>query len=194
MTQHDRPGETINPFASPPSSIAQVAIDTGEAPLIADLRALVGPNADYYLKKWAPLLQSARNTAGANWAAFFLSGFWLPYRKMYKLALVFYAFIIGESIAEEVVFISILGQPETPEWLNRVVGLVISIVCAAFGNQWYLSHAQRVISETRAEGLEGEALRERLSKRGGTSLWASLGMFALFVLMLGLVFAFFDAV
>lgn len=184
MTQYPRRDETVNPFASPASVTSHVLFDDSEPALVGDLRAFVGKNADYYLGKWAPRLNDPGKSAGANFAAFFLSGFWLPYRKMYKLGLIFYGFIIAELLAETVFFVSFLHEPEAPEALSRIVGFVISIVCAAYGNRWYLAHAQRVIAETRAEGLEGAALRERLSKLGGMSITASLAMFAGFMLVI----------
>jgi hypothetical protein len=185
MTQHERQDETINPFASPVPVISHVEIDTAESALLADLRAFVGPNADYYLKKWAPRLNDPSQSAGANFAAFFLSLFWLPYRKMYKLAAIFYGIIIVELIIETLIY----APQEPPEAPGRFLGLLISIACSAYGNRWYLAHAQKAIAKTRAEGLEGGALRERLSKLGGTNIWASLGMLAAFVVVLLVVFS-----
>ncbi len=48
-----------------------------------EIRAFVGSNADYFLKKWRPALEGLSNKAGFNCAAFCLSGFWFPYHKMY---------------------------------------------------------------------------------------------------------------
>ena len=147
------------------------------------LAAFVGSKAQYYLNKWAPLLRSGTGSAGFNWAAFFLWGLWLAYRKMYKVTLIFYAIIIVESVFEVVIFVGVMGKPETPQALGPVVLLVVSLICGAYGNRWYLSHARAAVSEHSREGLPGDALLETLSKRGGTNLAASLGMFALAIVV-----------
>jgi hypothetical protein len=147
------------------------------------LAAFVGSKAQYYLNKWAPLLRSGTGSAGFNWAAFFLWGLWLAYRKMYKVALIFYAIIIVEAVLEQVVFVGAMGKPETPQALWPVVLLVVSLICGAYGNRWYLSHARAAVSEHSREGLPEDALLEKLSNRGGTSLAASLSIFALAIVV-----------
>jgi hypothetical protein len=161
-----------------------------------ELRAFVGRKADYYLGKWWPALKSqgsgydqvavaglmlAQPKTGFNWAAFLLSGLWLPYRKMYKATFIFMGIILLESILEEVLFVGILGKPEPPAALGRLVGLVAAVICGAYGNRWYLSHAQKMIFQARSEEFQGDEYVKVLAQRGGTSLGASLGMFVLFI-------------
>jgi hypothetical protein len=140
-----------------------------------EVRAFVSPRADYYLKKWWLDLDSMGSATGFNWAAFFLSGLWLPYRKMYRATTILYGIILLETILEEIVFVGILGKPETPRALGRFVSLVAAIVCGAFGNDWYLSHSQKAITEVRNQALAADAHFQALAKRGGTSAAASLG-------------------
>lgn len=147
------------------------------------LRAFVGPRADYYLQKWSPLLLGGGRGAGFNWAAFTLFGAWLPFRKMYFFSLIFYGAIIVETIVEDLLFIGFFGMAGSPPILNSVVAIGAGIICGAYGNRWYLSHARRAISDVRARGLEKDAALVALSKRGGTSLAASLGLISLFVIV-----------
>jgi hypothetical protein len=132
-----------------------------------ELRAAVGRRVEFYLRKWA-------NTAhgGFNWAAFFLAGMWLPYRKMYRAAAVLYAVVIAESMLEELVFVTWLGWPETPRWVERGVAVGICWVCGSLGNRWYATHVARLIERARASQPEGEARLARLRESGGTSLLA----------------------
>ena len=173
--------QSQNPYASPMSEPMAFAAVPSEDPERAELRAFVGSRANYYLSRWSPLLGGRQAGAGFNWAAFLFSGLWIPYRKMYKVTLIFYAVVLLESILEEVVMVGILGQPEVPGGLSLVIGLAIWLICGVFGNRWYFSHAKRVIAEARAEGFEGEALLRTLSRRGGTNLLASFGIFFLFL-------------
>ncbi len=153
-----------------------------------EVRAFVGPRADYYIKKW--WLDPDRRTgigAGINWAALFLSGLWLPYRKMYRETLIFFGVILLETLLEDIVYVGFLGRPEAPGTLGRFVGLVAGIVCGGFGNEWYQSHAQKTIGKLRSQGLPEAAYIEALTKSGGTSIAASLGFFVLFILAMGVV-------
>ena len=147
-----------------------------------EFSAFVGPKADYYLERWRFAVDGPEIATGFNWAAFFLSGLWLPYRKMYRFAAIFFGIIWLETVLAEVVWVGILGKPEAPAALGRFVGLVASIVCGWLANEWYLSHARKAISEVRSQGLSEEAHLEALAKRGGTSLAASLGFLVVFLL------------
>ena len=149
-----------------------------------EVGAFVGSNASYYLKKWQPALEvagTAGNPTGFNWAGLFLAGLWLPYRKMYRATLIFWGILLLESLAEDVIYLGILGKSEVPGALGRSIGIIAALVCGGFGNAWYLSHAQKTISEVREQGLTGDAYFKALTSRGGTSLAASLG-----VLLLGI--------
>lgn len=149
------------------------------------LRAFVGSKADYYLQRWTPSVESEEASTGFNPAAFLLTGLWLGYRKMYLGASIFFAVILVESVAEELLFVGVLGK-ESPAAMSRVVGLVAAIVCGSYGNRWYLSHARKEIADVRAQGFEEQAVLEALSKRGGTSLGPAIGLLLLF---LGVTFA-----
>jgi uncharacterized protein DUF2628 len=184
MHAEDPDSNSINPYASPSLPPAFAADDSEELQVVA-LRAFVGPNANYYLSKWAPALRETPGTIGMNWAAFFLSGFWFPYRKMYKVALILYACVVAETIGEDLVFVRWAGEEIVPVWFDRVTTLAFAAVCGIYGNRWYLSHATRQVSELQAQGLDKEALWNALSRRGGTSLAAALGMFLVLLLILG---------
>jgi hypothetical protein len=149
-----------------------------------EVKAFVGSKADYYLRRWLPALQdrgNPGNATGFNLAALLLSGLWLPYRKLYKPAWIFFGVLFLESLVEEIVYVGILSRPDTPGYIGRLIGLVAAIVCGGFGNEWYLSHAQKVITEMRSRGLAEDAYFEALARRGGTSIAAVLGFLLLFI-------------
>jgi len=183
MSYSESPGDSENPYLAPSSAPEAPAGVSSADSTQQELMTFVGRKADYYLGKWRLLLTGAGRDAGFNWAAFFLSGFWIAYRKMYKVAIIFYAIVILESLAEEVLFIGILGKPETPAVIERIAGLAFALICGGFGNRWYYSHARRTIAEVHEEGIEGTALLDTISRRGGTSLGAALGMFLLFFIV-----------
>jgi uncharacterized protein DUF2628 len=145
-----------------------------------EVRAFVGPRADTYLKKWRAPLEGSGSGTGFNWAAFLLSGLWLPYRKMYLATTILFGIILIEAIAEEVVFVGILKMDDPPASLGPLVGILVGVVCGAFGNRWYLTHAQKAVAAVREQGLSEDAYLQALSKRGGTNALAALGFLLLF--------------
>jgi hypothetical protein len=106
---------------------------------------------------------------------------------MYLLTTIFFGIILLESTVEEVVFVGILGKPDTPAALDRLVGLAVAIICGAFGNRWYLSHTRKAVAEVRSQGLPEDAYLQALSRRGGTNIAASLGFLLLFLVTVVLI-------
>ncbi len=181
MPQNEQFDKDENPYATPLSSSVESAGVSSEDSEVEELIAFAGSKADYYLKKWTPLLQGSGRGAGFNGAAFFLSGLWIAYRKMYKVTAIFFGIILLTTLAEEVLFVGILGKEETPARLDRLIGLAAAVICGVYGNRWYLGHARKVISEVRAEGMHRDAFFDRIAKRGGTSFGSAFGMFFLFL-------------
>lgn len=186
-----------NPYQPPRfDELSKIGLDagagTGAGGLTeGEIKAFVGKNAGYYLKKWPPPAEPYGGAMGFNWAAFLLSGFWLPYRKMYRMTLLMYGVVAGEELLEMAALAGGLANEQTLAPIGRIFGLAFSIVCGFFGNSWYLAHTRRMIGQLRTLDMQPEAYREALVRRGGTSLAASLGMFCLFVVvlfMIGFVF------
>jgi hypothetical protein len=155
-----------------------------------EVRAFVGPKADYYLKQWRPVLEgkgNVRSATGFNWTALLLSGLWIPYRKMYPVAAIFFVVSLGAGIVEDIIC-GFLGRPEAPVLLARLEGLVASTVCGRFGNAWYLSHTQKTIAKLRGLGLQEDAYFQVLARRGGASIAAVLGFWLLAICASALIF------
>ncbi len=142
----------------------------------ADLGKFVGNNAHYYLRRWFSGGGTDPGNPGFNLAAFFLAGAWLGYRKMYRVACLFFGIIWIETLLEEIVFVEVLGLPETPQGIWQGVGIAAAVIVGSFGNRWYLSHARREVEKAHAEGLAGRALAARIRKRGGTSVFAGIAV------------------
>lgn len=174
-----------NPYRSS-AVLEPTSVDTDVAE--NELRAFVGPRGDYYLRKWAPRLADPSGETGMNWAAFFLTAFWLAYRKMYAATFIFYGVAVALAVLQQVVFVLMLGAPSVPPGVGLIVNIAIAIVCGLCGNGWYLAHTRRKIADSKAKGLGGEHLMYDLVRRGGTSLAASIGMVFLASLMIFVLF------
>jgi hypothetical protein len=146
----------------------------------AELRAVFGPRADYYLWQWkavAPLV---------NWPAALLGVPWFLFRRLHALALVLCA-VWG---CVELGLGIILGghtdrQNRSVEmmFISQATWFVSAVVCGVFSNRWYLARVRRVISSTRARGLPSDDHLAELARQGGTRLLHAIG----FVVLLGLV-------
>lgn len=167
------PVVSSNPYASPIAAPRE-AVAPGE-PTQSELIAFFGPRASYYLQRWRGAAQG-KQSMGFNWAAFLFAGIWVGYRKMYRVAMIFYAVVILETILEELLFLVVLGYPETPNSIAFATSMAFALVCGLFGNSWYLAHARREIDRAKAEGLEGATLVRALAHRGRTSVWVALGL------------------
>ncbi|MFC1806373.1 tetratricopeptide repeat protein [Planctomycetota bacterium] len=150
-----------------------------------EAKAFIGPNAAYYLDRWAQALDGRGRTIGFNAGAFWLTGLWLPYRKLYSLALVYYAILAVAAGLEQLLT---AGQEGGSNTVGMVVGLVGGLVFGSYGNRWYLSRARNVVAQVRAQDLPDDEHLETLASRGGTSFLRALAMLALFyVLMMGAI-------
>jgi len=147
-----------------------------------EIAAFVGKHADYYCTRWTPLIEG-QNWTAFNWPAFFLSAFWLPYRKMYTTTFVFYVCIFLAAMVEEVA--SKHGAQQSG-W--HYLRLVAAIIVGANANRWYFDHATNVILEHRSKRLPDDVFMDELSKRGGTSIGAAVAFFVTFVAALAVVF------
>ncbi len=159
-------------------SVSDSTMPTSD-PSEGELRAAVGPRADFYLRKW-----QATEGGGFNWAAFFMSGLWLPYRKMYRATLALYAFVLLESAGEELIFIGWLGQSETPRFVERGVTAAICWICGALGNRWYLRHVRARIARARTRQSDDQLRLELLRSDGGTSVVRALLCFIAFLVLI----------
>lgn len=191
MSQTAQFDQANNPYRSAAAlELAEDALDVDET----ELRAFVGPRADYFLRKWAPRLQDPSGDVGMNWAALFLGTFWTAYRKMYRVTFIFIGVMILLAIAQQIVFVSLLGGEAVPPGVGAIVNVMSAIVCGLCGNSWYLTHTKRAISAARAGGFQDDHLLYELSRRGGTSWLAVFAMMGLifvltFLLVLGLIMA-----
>lgn len=143
-----------------------------------ELRTAIGPRADSYLKKW-----QATERGGFNWAAFFLSGLWLPYRKMYRLATIVLAAVIVESMAEDLIFLGWMRLQDTPPAVGRAVGAAVAGICGVYGNRWYLAHVRRLIDAEPVRSDDPAGRLASLARKGGTSVLAAIGFFAAFLIL-----------
>ncbi|TVX96861.1 zinc-ribbon domain-containing protein [Cohnella terricola] len=138
-----------------------------------EAKVFVGRNADYYMRKWGGKASPGKDISW-NWATFFLSYFWLGYRKQYGVLLL----IVGIWLAIDVVDLSAdLGLN------NSSIGIALSAGFGVGGNAMYYRYMIKQIGKINRYPLDRTAKFKALADKGGTS-WG--GVF----LAIGLVVAY----
>jgi uncharacterized protein DUF2628 len=146
------------------------------------VRAFVGPNADYYLERWERMDQQESRALGFNWPAFFGTLGWLVYRRMY----LWFWNIVAGLIGCFVVGIIIIGFayryriPVLGALVSIALGLmplVFWVVFGIYGTYWYYLHAQRQLGRLTTGGQSDV---EAIARAGGTDGWAAVLVAAVF--------------
>jgi hypothetical protein len=150
----------------------------------AEIQAFVGRNSDYYLRAWATAIGGLGRVRGFNRAAFLLTIFWLPYRKMYRITWMYYGIIALATVIEVTLPATGLIKTRTLWLTARIFSAMVSVACGAYGNAWYSRHTQREIFRIRELNLDHNAHLAALARRGGTSIVMPLVTFVLFLVLM----------
>ncbi len=133
------------------------------------LAAFVGPkNAHYYERIFANF-EAGRGTVSWHWPAFFVSWFWLMYRKMWGW---FFVYWFGIPIALTSISAMISTTAGAEAGLTFYYGgyvIIAFILVPMFANNLYYKHAKKKIEKVAASSLSGEQQRMELARMGGTS-------------------------
>jgi Tfp pilus assembly protein PilE len=139
-----------------------------DSPLLTDeeaREAVIGNNNTlYYLTRFDHLAHG--EGGGWNWPAFFITWYWMLYRKMWVPALIYFfapyvmGMLIGGIMAASPTFGSVVALAWFVAWL---------IGPGLLANGWYFKHCQAKIREVRARGGSKEQMLARLESAGGTS-------------------------
>lgn len=143
--------------------------DTTFAPQGDLLAAYVGPkNADYYAKKF----DNFRNGGGAaswHWPAFFISSWWLLYRKMWLNAFLYWI-VLPMVLGTLSVFVATAAGAEAASLFYYGFYLLITfILVPMFANRLYYRHAQKKADKVASVISSAEQQSAELSRIGGTS-------------------------
>jgi type II secretory pathway pseudopilin PulG len=134
-------------------------------------KAYIGSsNQDYYLNHFKRFDADGKTSATWHWPAFFVTFYWLLYRKMWLQAL---AYFVSPYIA--MIFIGILAGIA-----GESAGIIVAILYLAFyvaifvlpgmyANAFYYLHCKKKIAEVTARNLSAERTLGELTGLGNTS-------------------------
>ena len=164
------------PPLSPPFPPPLAVPPPGESEKADLLRTFVGPNYQYYSRKWVKAEQKSKKNTW-NWAAFFLYPWWAAYRKMYGYASLCLAVIALAAICDFA-----LGLNAS---ISNCIGLALALAFGLNGNRWYRLRAEQRIKQIAPAGAADEATRSRVAQAGGTSGWAVFLFIIAFIVVIG---------
>ncbi|MBS2968742.1 DUF2628 domain-containing protein [Metabacillus sp. KIGAM252] len=130
------------------------------------LGIFAGPKSDYYLSSW-------KKQYSMNWAAFFLTIFWMGYRKMFApMVITAGAFILAGLV------IAVTGM----YWIAAIAVPFLLAVIGILANRIYLSHAREELDRVHASQGSWAAKNQLVASRGGT---APAGIYITFGVIIG---------
>ncbi|MGA7594418.1 MAG: pilin [Gallionella sp.] len=166
-----------------PSEKFQQAQDRRDGTAIGEYyRAVLGPkNQDYYLGQFALFDAEGKTGASWHWPAFFVTFYWLLYRKMWLAALVYF---ILPSLLYWLVG-AIAGALPHGATIKAVWNLAylagILFLPPMYANALYYNHCKKMIAAARAASADTQRQLGELSGKGGTS-----GIVMFFLLLVAL--------
>jgi len=144
--------------------------------------AAVGPNnRDHYLAKFALFDHERRTSAGWHWPAFFVTFYWLLYRKMWGKAALYF-FLPYMLLVPAALFGRAVPGMIAIGYLAYVVG--IFILPPLLADAAYYRHCERVISRARSVNRSQEGQLGLVARKGGTSSFLPLLASVLAIVML----------
>ncbi|WP_167481157.1 pilin [Acidovorax cavernicola] len=160
---------------APSSTTGNAAVD--QASLYA---AAIGPhNQGHYVAKFKAFDRTSSPHLGWHWPAFFLTVYWLLYRKLWWHALGYFAapYVL---LAMAAMLVPMVGA----DWA-AMVGLgffaLLFVVPALLGDGIYYRRCRQLIEQARAESSDARTQLAYLSKEGGTSKVVAVLFYVLFV-------------
>jgi Tfp pilus assembly protein PilE len=135
-------------------------------------RAVVGPkNQDGYLRHFLRFEEQGKAGVSWHWPAFFVTFYWLLYRKMWLYALIY--FLLPYLVMVPIGFASaMLGEAGGEPFAGIGYGLYligVMVLPALYANAIYYRHCKKKIAETRSSSRELQRQFGELSGKGGTS-------------------------
>lgn len=170
----------LNPLVNPLGGLAPN--ETIEDISVKELAAFVGRSSHYYLPKFKEISQKRGTTI--NFAAFFFTGGFYLYRKMFLIGLFFCLFDVLFSIPSTILLYSemttqmisgtqLVHGNEQLQQLNSICSFLVlglRFVCGYFANGLYKDYVFKKIKEIKSQNLSESEYYNTLSKQGSVAI------------------------
>lgn len=173
----------FNPFVSPYGGVSPDEEIEGVKP--KDIAIFVGKNTEYYLPKFKLLAKTKNRARTLNWGAFFFTGFYFIFRKMYLKGIAILLLNAVLSIPSTIVAIAQLTAStsmtseieltQTVLVLNMISKILIFALragCGFFANTFYKHHTFKKIAQIKEQTKEqtNEVYLSLLAKKGSVAM------------------------
>lgn len=182
LSNHEIPQNSIplNPLVNPLGGLSPN--DTIDDVSVKELAAFVGRSSHYYLPKFKEISQKRGTTI--NFAAFFFTGGFFLYRKMFLIGILFCLFDVLFSIPSTILLYSemttqmvsgtqLVHGNEQLHNLNNICSFLVlglRFVCGYFANSLYKDFVFKRIKEIKAQNLKESEYYNTLLKQGSVAI------------------------
>jgi hypothetical protein len=138
-------------------------------------RIAVGPNADYYARRFVKYERTGRSAPSWHWPAFALPTVWAFYRKLWGYGIACALLSVFGALAFTALDFDV-GDSSLAWWAGAALSiwLIPNIVAATCANTFYYRHIRRLVHQAERNTRSAEAAASRLVKRGPTDLLLAL--------------------
>lgn len=137
----------------------------------------------YYLKVFRQFFDKKKKLwKDPGWWVMFVPGLWLPFRKLYGLAILYFSCLVGLDLLERY---ANLKWPMAP--------VLVAIGFASASNQMYFDSVSRKVRLQLFATPDREAARKMLAEKGGTNVWIAAASMLLFMIGIGVMEEFLPA-
>jgi len=134
-------------------------------------RIAVGPNADYYARRFVNYERTGRSAPSWNWPAFALPTLWAFYRKLWAYGCVCALLPLVGALAYTRVDLG-SGDSGFAWWAGALLftWLLPAVVSATFANTFYHRRVRRLVKRAEMNTRSAETAAKRLLKRRPTDI------------------------
>jgi len=150
------------------------------------IKTFIQKNADYYVNSWKKMKASNKKISW-NWPSAIFGFLWMSYRKMFRMALVWFV-MLGVLETLTLIGASMIGGKEFALGMGALFGisyaLIMPILFGLFGNYVYASFVYEKFKEL--ETIDPELSESSLLLEGGTS-WGKVVLFIIASVVFGIL-------
>jgi hypothetical protein len=159
-----------------PSFVREHQDERRVRPVLAVLfRIAVGPNADYYARRFVKYERTGRTAPSWHWPAFALPTVWAFYRKLWGYGVACALLSVAGALAFTGIDFDV-GDSSLTWWAGAAlsVWLIPNLVAATCANTFYYRHIRRLVRRAERNCRSAEMAASRLLKRGSTDVLLAL--------------------
>jgi hypothetical protein len=133
-------------------------------------RIAVGPNADFYARRFVNYERTGRSAPSWNWPAFALPTLWAFYRKLWGYGIVCVLLPLVGALAYT--HFDLGGDSGVAWWAGALLftWLLPAVVSASFANTFYYRRVRRQVRRAEANTRSAETAAKRLLQRRPTDI------------------------